>query len=76
MEASRLMMMSARQPRNLVLLIMLMQIMFGLLQAVEEWQTVSEEEKLEMERQLKIINKSPIKSFEVSLKHDLNMALY
>ncbi|MBA0646687.1 hypothetical protein Goklo_014632 [Gossypium klotzschianum] len=64
MEASRLMIMSARQPRNLVLLIMLMQIMFGLLQAVEEWQAVSEEEKLEMERQLKIINKSPVKSFK------------
>ncbi|MBA0796770.1 hypothetical protein Gohar_007510 [Gossypium harknessii] len=64
MEASRLMIMSARQPRNLVLLVMLMQIMFGLLQAVEEWQAVSEEEKLEMERQLKIINKSPVKSFK------------
>ncbi|KAL1087953.1 hypothetical protein V6Z11_D08G218000 [Gossypium hirsutum] len=64
MEASRLMIMSARQPRNLVLLTMLMQIMFGLLQAVEEWQAVSEEEKLGMERQLKIINKSPVKSFK------------
>ncbi|XVF10588.1 hypothetical protein REPUB_Repub07fG0195300 [Reevesia pubescens] len=42
-------------------------IMFALLsggaRAVEEWETISEEENLEMERQLKVINKPPIKSF-------------
>ncbi|XVF10589.1 hypothetical protein REPUB_Repub07fG0195400 [Reevesia pubescens] len=42
-------------------------IMFALLlggaRAVEEWETITEEENLEMERQLKVINKPPIKSF-------------
>ncbi|GMJ12993.1 hypothetical protein like AT4G23370 [Hibiscus trionum] len=42
-----------------VLLLMSVQIMFGLLHAV-----ISEEENLEMERQLRVINKPPIKSFK------------
>ncbi|KAK8690086.1 hypothetical protein V6N13_088789 [Hibiscus sabdariffa] len=37
--------------------------MFGLLHSVQDWQAISEE-NLEMERQLKVINKRPIKSFK------------
>ncbi|XP_007040257.2 PREDICTED: uncharacterized protein LOC18606531 [Theobroma cacao] len=51
--------------RNFMLLL-LVQIMIALLlgaDAVQEWKTLSEEENLEMERQLKVINKPPIKSF-------------
>ncbi|GMJ12235.1 hypothetical protein like AT4G23370 [Hibiscus trionum] len=62
--ATRFMIMPARRPTNFVLLLMSFQIMFGLLHSVQEWQTISEEENLEMERQLKLINKPPIKSFK------------
>ncbi|XWS49954.1 hypothetical protein CRYUN_Cryun12cG0046900 [Craigia yunnanensis] len=64
---TRFMIMPAGQTRNFILLLMLMQMMFALLlggaHAVQEWKTLSEEENLEMERQLKVINKPPIKSF-------------
>ncbi|XVE58778.1 hypothetical protein DITRI_Ditri04bG0196500 [Diplodiscus trichospermus] len=53
----------AGHSRKLISLLILMQIMFGA-HAVEEWKTISEEENLEMERQLKVINKPPIKSFK------------
>ncbi|XP_022737213.1 uncharacterized protein LOC111290082 [Durio zibethinus] len=64
MEA-RFMMMAAGHSRNFILMLMLMQVFAVLLgvHAVEEWKTLSEEENLEMERQLKVINKPPIKSF-------------
>ncbi|GMJ12236.1 hypothetical protein like AT4G23370 [Hibiscus trionum] len=62
--AARFMIMPARRCRNFVLLLMLIQIMFGLLHSVQDWQTIYEEENLEMERQLKLINKPPIKSFK------------
>ncbi|GMJ12234.1 hypothetical protein like AT4G23370 [Hibiscus trionum] len=62
--ATKFMIMPARRSRNFVLLLMSIQIMFGLLHSVQDWQTISEEENLEMERQLKLINKPPIKSFK------------
>ena len=68
--------MPAGHTRNFILLLMLMQMIFALLlggaNAVQEWKTLSEEENLEMERQLKVINKPPIKSFLVSMKCQKN----
>ncbi|KAK9042496.1 hypothetical protein V6N11_017566 [Hibiscus sabdariffa] len=61
---TRFMITPTRRSRNFVLLLMLIQIMFGLLHSVQDWQTIPEEENLEMERQLKVINKPPIKSFK------------
>ncbi|KAK8589993.1 hypothetical protein V6N12_024379 [Hibiscus sabdariffa] len=43
--------------------------MFGLLHSIQDWQAISEEENLEMERQLKVINKPPIKSFKMEPKN-------
>ncbi|GMI76339.1 hypothetical protein like AT4G23370 [Hibiscus trionum] len=62
--ATRFMPMPSRQPRNLVLFLISIRIMFGLSHAVGEWQAISEEEDMEMERQLSVINKPPIMSFE------------
>ncbi|KAK8562590.1 hypothetical protein V6N13_018828 [Hibiscus sabdariffa] len=50
---------AATRSMKSVLLLLSVQIMFGLLHAV-----ISEEENLEMERQLTVINKPPIKSFK------------
>ncbi|XVF59078.1 hypothetical protein PTKIN_Ptkin07bG0245900 [Pterospermum kingtungense] len=66
MEA-RFMIMPAGQSMN-ILLLMLMQMILAMLlggvHAVKEWKTLSEEENLEMEEELKVINKPPIKSFQ------------
>ncbi|KAK8562592.1 hypothetical protein V6N12_010666 [Hibiscus sabdariffa] len=55
---------AATRSMKSVLLLLSVQIMFGLLHAV-----ISEEENQEMERQLRVINKPPIKSFKTRPKH-------
>ncbi|XVF59021.1 hypothetical protein PTKIN_Ptkin07bG0240500 [Pterospermum kingtungense] len=44
---------------------MILALLLGGAHAVKEWKTLSEEENLEMEAQLKVINKPPIKSFQI-----------
>ncbi|XVF59047.1 hypothetical protein PTKIN_Ptkin07bG0243000 [Pterospermum kingtungense] len=75
MEA-RFMIILTGQSKNFILLLLLMQMILALLlgraHAVKEWKTLLEEENLEMEAQLKVINKPPIKSFQMRPKRIQN----
>ncbi|XVF59049.1 hypothetical protein PTKIN_Ptkin07bG0243200 [Pterospermum kingtungense] len=51
---------------------MILALLLGGAHAVKEWKTLSEEENLEKEAQLKVINKPPIKSFQMRPKRIQN----